>query len=117
MLRDMKCVQRMVRVIPVRLDGSVVAGGTLTTNGILEGWQHMLVTEVGAGEYKFTFNQAFHREPVVLVTTVTDVTTCRIKEVTTAYVVIEQVGADQTTPEADGDFHMLVVGFDAADQT
>lgn len=117
MLREMKSPQRMVRVIPVRLDGGDVAGGTKTTDGILEGKFHCVVTENSDGNYTFTFNQAFARTPVVVCTPITDVTTCRIVAVTTSTVQIEQVGADQTTPTADGDFHMLVVGFDAADQT
>lgn len=117
MLREMMCVQRKTRIIPVRLDGSAVAGGTDTTDGILEGSQHVTVTENGSGDYTFTFNTGFSRTPVVMVTPVTDVTTCRIKAVSTTSVQIEQVGADQTTPEADADFHMLIIGFDAADQT
>jgi hypothetical protein len=117
MLRDMKIVQRLSRVIPIRIDGSVVAGGTATTNGILEGKYHCTITENGSGDYTITFNQAFARVPTVLVTTITDVTTCRIKDIDATMVRIEQVGADQTTPEADGDFHVLVVGFDTADQT
>jgi hypothetical protein len=44
------------------------------------------------------------------------VTTCRVKACTAAYVTIEQVGADQTTPEADGDFYVMVMGFDIVDQ-
>lgn len=116
MLREMKCVQRKTRIIPIRLDGSDVAGGTATTNGILEGKYHVTVTENGSGDYSFTFNTPFSRTPVVLLTTITDVTTVRLKDVSTTGFTVEQVGADQTTPEADGDFHALVIGFDAVDQ-
>lgn len=116
MLREAKCVQRLVRMIPFRIDGGDVAGGTATTNGILEGTFHATVTENSSGDYTFTFNTPFSRTPVVLLTPITDVTTCRIVSVSTTAVRVEQVGADATTPEADGDFHMLVIGFDAADQ-
>jgi len=117
MLREMKCVQRLVRVIPIRLDGSVVAGGTATTNGILEGTRHVTVTENSSGNYTFTFNEPFKRIPVIMLTPVTDVTTVRLLgEPTVSAFTVEQVGADQTTPEADADFHALVVGFDTADQ-
>ncbi len=116
MLREAKCVQRLVRMIPFRIDGGDVAGGTATTNGILEGTFHATVTENSSGNYTFTFNQPFARKPVVMLTTFTDVTTLRLVDVTTSTVQVEQVDADQTTPVADGDFHMLVVGFDSVDQ-
>lgn len=116
MLREVKSVQRLTRLIPIRLDGSVVAGGTDTTDGILEGKYHVTVTENGAGDYTFTFNEPFKRIPVITLATITDVTTVRLKAVSTTAFTVEQVGADQTTPEADGDFHALVFGFDAEDQ-
>lgn len=116
MLREVKCAQRMSRVIAFRIDGGDVAGGTATRNGILEGTYEATVTENSSGNYTFTFTKAFARVPVVVVTPITDVTTCRIIAVTATTVQIEQVGADQTTPEADGDFHMMVFGFDITDQ-
>ncbi len=116
MLREMMCVQRKTRIIPLRIDGGDVAGGTATTNGILEGKHHVTVTENSSGDYTFTFNTAFSRTPVVLLTPITDVMTCRLKAVSTTSFQVECTGADQTTPEADGDFHALVIGFDADDQ-
>lgn len=116
MLREMLCVQRKTRIIPIRLDGSDVAGGSATTTGILEGGQHVLVTENSSGDYTFTFNTPFSRTPVVLLTSATDVTTVWLKAVSATGFQVEQVGADQTTPTADGDFHALVIGFDSADQ-
>lgn len=115
MLREMLCVQRKTRVIPISVDGSVVAGGTATKTGILEGQEHVLITENGSGDYTFTFNTPFSRTPVIMLTPLTDVTTVRLKAVSTTGFQVEQVGADQTTPEADADFHALVIGFDAAD--
>lgn len=116
MLREMKSPQRGVRVIPIRIDGSSVGGGTDTTDGIEEGKFHCTITENGSGDYTITFNTAFARTPVVMLTPITDVTTVRLKEVSATAFTVEQVGADQTTPEADADFHALVVGFDVADQ-
>ena len=117
MLREMKTVQRLTRVIPIRVDGSEVAGGSDTTNGLLEGKFHCTITENSSGNYTINFNTPFARVPVVTSMTATDVSTLRIIDVTAALVQVEQVGADQTTPLADGDFHLLVVGFDAGDQT
>lgn len=117
MLREMQCVQRKTRVIPIRIDGSAVAGGTKVTTGVLEGKEHVKVTENGSGDYTIYFNTPFQRAPVVMLTPETDVTTVRLKAVTASSFTVEQVGADQTTPTADGDFHALVIGFDAVDQT
>ncbi len=117
MLRPVQCNQRLSRLLAFRVDGSDVAGGTLTKNGLLEGANQALITENSAGNYTITFNQAFARVPVVTAMTATDVTTLRIISVTALLVNVEQVGADQTTPTADGDFHLMVMGFDAVDQT
>jgi hypothetical protein len=116
MLREMKSVQRGIRVIPLRIDGGDVAGGTATTNGVLEGKYHCTITENSSGDYTVTFNTAFSRTPVVLLTSATDVSTIWLKSVSTTAFRVEQVGADQTTPLADADWHALVVGFDADDQ-
>lgn len=117
MRRAVKSPQVGLRIMAFRIDGSAVAGGTATTNGILQGKYHATVTENSSGNYTFTFNEPFQQIPCVTFGTATDVTTLRIVDVTTSTVQVEQVGADQTTPEADADFHMLVVGFDYADQT
>jgi len=116
MLRDVKSTQRLIRMLAFRVDGSDVAGGTLTKNGLLEGTFDALITENSAGNYTLTFAKPFARVPVVTSMTATDVSTLRIIAVSASSVQIEQVAADQTTPLADGDFHLLVLGFDAADQ-
>lgn len=116
MLREMLCVQRMVRVIPLRIDGGDVAGGTATTNGVLEGARHVTITENSSGDYTVTFNTPFKRKPVVLLSPATDVSTVWLKDLAVGSFRVEQVGADQTTPLADGDWHALIVGFDAEDQ-
>lgn len=116
MLREMLCVQRKTRIIPIRLTGATVAGGTATTLGITEGSQHVTVTENSSGDYTFTFNVGFSRKPVVLLTSATDVSTVWLKDLSTTTFRVEQVGADQTTPLADADFHALVIGFDSADE-
>src|SRR4051812_13222554 len=103
MLREMKTTQRLTRVLPLRITGATVAGGTLTKNGVTEGKEHVLITENSAGNYTITFNTPFARVPVVTGMAATDVSTLRIIAVAAGTVQIEQVGADQTTPLADGD--------------
>jgi hypothetical protein len=108
-----------VRQLCLKVDGSVVAGGTATTNGLSGDSAHVTVTENSSGDYTFTLNTPGQRFLSIQATPITDVTTCRVKSVTTegAIFTIEQVGADQTTPEADADFYLLVVVSDAADVT
>lgn len=117
MLREVKCVQAKTRLIPIRIDGSAVAGGTDTTDGILEGSSHCTITENSSGNYTITFLVPFYRTPVVTSMTATDVTALRIVAVDNESVQIEQVADDLTTPVADGDFHLLVLGFDSEDET
>jgi hypothetical protein len=118
MLREVKSTQCKVRHLYIKVDGSAVAGGTATTNGLLNGQTDVTVTENGAGDYTFTLNTPGQRIINVQVAAITDVTTCRVKAVTAGTSVqIEQVGADQTTPEADADFYLLIVVSDAADET
>lgn len=116
MLFEVLCTQRRPRLIPLRIDGSEVAGGTDTTNGILEGSSSATITENSSGNYTIKFVPPFYRTPVVTSMTATDVSTLRIITVSADSVQVEQVGADQTTPLPDGDFHLLVLGFDTADQ-
>lgn len=119
MLREVMTPQRLCRQLHVSIDGNAVDGASAQTNvtGIVEGQRHVTVTEVTGGEYKIWFNVPFARLPVVLLTPFTDVTTMRIKTLNVAYVIVEQVGADQTTPTADGSFHAQITGWDTADYT
>jgi hypothetical protein len=116
MLREIKSHQRLIRQLFFSVDGSAVAGGTLTKNGLLVGKYEGLITENSAGNYTITFNQGGSRILNVQITPITDVTTCRVIAATTTTVQIEQVGADQTTPVADSDFFVTVTLSDSADE-
>lgn len=109
MLREVKASQRAVRVLGFIIDGATPA----LTEGKFDG----TLVENSAGNYTITFAKAFARAPVVVATVATDVTTVRIVSATASAVNIEVVGADQTTPEDDANAHLLVWGFDSADQT
>lgn len=108
MLRSPKTNQRLERQLAFQVDGSVpslTVGNGLGT-----------LVENSDGNYTITFNRAFARTPIALATTITDVSTCRIITCTTTAVNVEQVGADQTTPLADADFNLLVIGWDTTDE-
>jgi hypothetical protein len=119
MLREVKSTQCKVRHLYIELDGSAVAGGTLTTDGLTHGQNDVTVTENSSGNYTFFLNTPGQRIVNVQATPITDVTTCRVVAADTdkTKVTIEQVGADQTTPEADADFYLLIVVSDASAET
>jgi len=119
MLREIQSPQRGVRHLYFYVDGSVVAGGTLTRTGMLIGSNDGLITETGAGLYTITFTKPGTRLLNAQGTAVTDVTTCRIVAADTDHtkVSINHVGADQATEEADGDFYVMVVLQDASAET
>lgn len=100
------------------MDGSVVAGGSLTTNGLLQGQEHCKITENSDGNYTITLNEPGSRAcHVIGLVPITDVSTMRVVAVTASTVQVEQVGADQTTPLADGDFYLTIMKYDSADYT
>ena len=117
MLREVKATQRQVRVLAFRVDGGDVAGGTATQNGLNEGTYDGTITENSSGDYTITFAKPFVRVPAVFCQSLTDALTLNVVSVTAAAVRVEQCSSDQTTPVADGDFHLLVWGFDVADKT
>jgi hypothetical protein len=123
MKRPVESHQRGVTDIEVWVDGSAVGGGTLTTDGLTMGSEHVLITENSGGNYTITLNEPGSRACFAVATAVGavggagDVTTMRIISSDASTVVVEQVGADQTTPSADGDFTVLIRRFDSADET
>ena len=74
------------------------------------------LVENSDGNYTITFNKAFTRTPACLHSVNSDVSTTRLVAISTTAVQIEQVGADQTTPLADSDITLEVIGWDTADE-
>ena len=106
--RSIKTNQRLERRLCFYIDGSVpelLVGDGLGT-----------LAENSDGNYTITFERAFTRQPIALCTTRTDVSTIRVITLTTTAINVEQVGADQTTPLADADIFIEVIGWDTADE-
>lgn len=108
MLRDMKTVQRGVRVLPLRVKGTGTAA-------VQEGSAHATLVDNGVGDWTLTFRQPFTRTPVVTIGSV-NVAIVKMMAVSTTAVQIQAFEVDGTTAK-DIDFHLLVCGFDVADQT
>jgi hypothetical protein len=119
MKRDIQSQQRHVQKWFCHVDGSAVGGGTATTDGLTQYDEGTTITENSSGNYTVTLPAGVQRILAVQVTPLTDVTTCRVVAIdaNAGTVQIEQVGADQTTPTADGDFFVEITTSDAADRT
>lgn len=117
MLRSLKTTQRGVRMIPVAIDGSAVNGGTLTTNGVVIGDQHVKVTETGAGRYTITLNTPGTMPCGAVVCPSTDLSICYFVSSTKSTVVIAQNTATTGAALADADFTVLIFAVDAEDET
>ena len=105
--RSVKCGQRQPYMIALRVDGTGTAS-------ILEGSNEVTLTDNGTGDYTLTFSEPFSRVPSVVATPVTADIYCQIATVAVSSVNIKtfNVSAQAAT---DADFHVMVMGFDAAD--
>lgn len=108
MYRSIKSNQRKVRELYFRIDGSVPS----LTIGNGEG----TLVENSSGNYTITFTRPFKRILNGQVTVNTDVSTVRIVSLSTTAINVEQVGADATTPLADGDLYLTVTGSDTDEE-
>jgi hypothetical protein len=117
MLRSIKTVQRNARVIFVTIDGSAVGGGTLTTNGVLVGKEHVKLTETGNGAYTITLNQPGTRACFAMVSPITDNSVCYVGTCAAATVAVTQETASTGAALADADLNVMIVAFDSEDET
>jgi hypothetical protein len=117
MLRNMQCVQRGVRTIFVTIDGSAVGGGTLTTDGVTVGAQHVKVTETGNGAYTITLNEPGTRASFAMASPITDNSIVYIGECLKNTVKVTQETASTGAALADADFNLIIFAIDAEDET
>lgn len=111
MLRQVKSSQRAPRLLAIQVDGtgtaSIVVGGTDAT-----------LTDNGTGDYTLTFAKAFARVPTVVVTPIstTGDVIATLDTVAAGSVIINTWDGTDGTTAKDIDFHVLIVGYDSADQ-
>ncbi len=116
MLRSIKTVQRGARVIFVTVDGSDVNGGTLTTNGIDVGAQHVKISETGNGAYTITLNEPGTRACFAFACPITDNSIMYVGECLKNTVKVTQETASTGVALADADFNLIIVAFDSEDE-
>lgn len=110
MLRSLKSPQRAPRQLHFKVDGT---GGSAS---ILIGSKDASVARTAQGRYTVTFEQAFAREPVAVCAVIYGAagiiaSIASTSPTAVAVRIYDAAGADQ-----DADFHLVVQGFDAADE-
>lgn len=117
MLRPIQCVQRKVRAIFVKVTGATVAGGTLTTNGIDIGAQHVKITENGDGDYTITLNEPGVKNCFAMAQSITDNSVMYVGTCTASTVAVTQETASTGAALANADFNLIIYACDAEDET
>ena len=108
--RPLKSRQRLAHVIAARVDGTGTAA-------LLSGSTELSLTDNGTGDYTLTFSQQWARVPVVVATPVTAGVSLNIAAVSASSVQITSVATSDGSTATDADFHVVIVGSDAADET
>jgi hypothetical protein len=108
--------QRLETRIMVHIDGSAVGGGTLTTNGVLRGYEHVKVTENGSGDYTITLNEAGAQACMAIATPITALSNVEIAAATASTVQVLQRTATTAAALADADFYVEIFVYGSADE-
>jgi len=118
MKRKIESHQRLVTVLNITVDGSAVAGGTLTTNGVGgPDAQHVTISETGAGAYTITLNEPGSRACFATATAITDNSTVYIGAMAASTVAVTQDTVTTGNALADADFNITIYKYDSADAT
>jgi hypothetical protein len=104
-------------MLEVTIDGSAVNGGTLTTNGVTKGKEHVKVTENGAGDYTITLNEPGSRACFAVATPITALSNVEIAAQAAGTVQVLQRTATTGVALADADFNLLIFVFSSTDET
>lgn len=105
------CTQRRTVLLPMTILGS--SG----TPSIDEGATQATVADTGQGIYTVTFGTAFGRAPVVVATPVAATGVelfCIVRDVTVSSFVVEVT--DEAGTLTDADVHLMIAGFEIADE-
>lgn len=110
MLREIKGTQRLPRALALRVEGTGTAS-------ILEGAFDATLVDNGTGDYTLTFAKPFARVPVAIACSLAADIVCYVHAVSASAVTIRARSVAASPAAADVDFHLLVLGSDAVDQT
>jgi hypothetical protein len=116
MTREIVSTERGVRTYFVEVDGSLVAGGTAVTTGLVLGSLHMTITENGDGDYTLNLNVPGQRVIGVSGLPKTANSALSIGTVTLGAVQVLQTDLANAA-QADADFYLQIHVSTAADAT
>lgn len=108
MLRSIKSPQRAPRILSFKVTGTGTAA-------ISVGSKDATLVDNGTGDYTLTFEAPFKRVPVAVATAQTAGVYCEVIPSASAVQVLCKA-ADGTEAAEDAIFHLIVMGFDAADE-
>lgn len=108
MLRELKGTQRLPRVLGAIVDGTGTAA-------IREGGSDLSLVDNGTGDYTLTIRSPYKRKPVVQVTCATTDCYAELVDADNSVSVIHVLTKNNADAATDAVFHVLVLGWDAAD--
>lgn len=110
MLRSIKSPQRLPRQLHFKVDGT---GGSAS---LLIGSKDASVARTAQGRYTVTFEQPFAREVLALVSVIYGSAGIIASIASTSATSVSVRIYDAAGVDQDSDFHLMVQGFDAADE-
>lgn len=110
MLRSIKSPQRLPRQLHFKVDGT---GGSAS---LLIGSKDASVARTAQGRYTVTFEQPFAREVLALVSVIYGSAGIIASIASTSATAVSVRIYDAAGVDQDSDFHLMVQGFDAADE-
>lgn len=108
MLRSIKSTQRAPRQLAFKIKGTGTAAVQI-------GSKDAALTDNGTGDYTVTFAAPFKRDCVAVATSMTADVYCEIAAASATAVQV-LVKATDDNAATDGDFMLIVQGYDSADQ-
>jgi hypothetical protein len=109
MLRSMKSPQRLPRQLHFKVDGT-------GSSSILIGSKEAVLTKQGTGRFTLTFVQPFARECVAVGSVVYGAAGLILSIESSSASAVAVRMYDAAGVDQDADFHLIVQGFDAADE-
>lgn len=107
--RSVSGKQRLSHIIAARIDGTGTAS-------ILAGSSELTLTDNGTGDYTLTFKVPFKRVPIVVANPIDVAGDASIAIKSVSATAVNVVAVDLAGVAKDVDFHVVIVGFDSADE-
>jgi hypothetical protein len=109
MLRSIKSPQRLPRQLHFKVDGT-------GSSSIVIGSKDAVLSKQGTGRFTLTFEQPFARQCVAMGSVVYGAAGLILSISATSATAVSVRMYDAAGVDQDADFHLMVMGFDAADE-